>query len=504
MASEWQETALSEVIGFILILAIITAAASLYIVYVVPAQGREAEIRHMEYISGEFTGYKIGIDSLWINDREDVTISRTYDLGTLGGTTQGSFLNLPLFQPYGSSGTMVVNGRGDTIGYEILGAVTEDYPGNYTPGFNPIEGPPRHLYLEFKSTDKSSGDGIRLTPTPGDSDWVVWLNVTPIVTSAQTGPVGTFPILTLTGGNNFEQIQTYIAGPLKTWADSVGSSVYTEHALTITVVKNGNETLSNWIIKRNIDENVYYLVDLLDPAYGLVNDVDYSFTLLRDGNDVAGELTTGTIITNYPVSVGYSSIPGFVIPDHPMGTLEYLSNNYYWIQQIYFYQDGAVFLEQPDDGSVVKVLPAITLTSDQPGKVKVKVTDIQILSSTQSLGGTGSAEVTSFISGITTDETESGIQFARGIPNAQTVIITVNTDSEQSALAWDGAFRRVKSLGSLNGVPDGWSSVDPHSSGSTTSTFRITGNPVNGPDDYDILLDYTRVNMSASLQSVAA
>ncbi|HOP66544.1 MAG TPA: hypothetical protein PLG61_02385, partial [Methanoregulaceae archaeon] len=70
MASEWQETALSEVIGFILILAIITAAASLYIVYVVPAQGREAEIRHMEYISSEFTGYKIGIDSLWINDRE--------------------------------------------------------------------------------------------------------------------------------------------------------------------------------------------------------------------------------------------------------------------------------------------------------------------------------------------------------------------------------------------------------------------------------------------------
>jgi hypothetical protein len=500
MASEWQETALSEVIGFILILAIITAAASLYVVYVVPAQGREAEIRHMEYISGEFTGYKIGLDSLWINNREDVTISRTISLGTLGATTQGSFLNLPLFQPYGSSGTMVVNGRGDTIGYEVVGVIIEDYPGNYTPGFNPIEAPPRHLYLEFKSTDTSSGDGIRLTPDNSDNaDWVVWLNVTHIVTSAQTGPVGTFPTFTGTG---LSQVIAYLqSDALETWANSVGSSVSTEPALTITVIKNGNETLSNWVIKRNIQDNVYYLVDLLDPAYGLGNDVDYSFTLLRDGNDVTGELTTGTIITNYPVSVGYSSIPGFVIPDHPMGTLEYLSNNYYWIQQNYYYQNGAVFLEQPDDGSVVKVLPAITLTSDQPGKVKVHITDIQILSSMQSLGGTGSAEVTSFISGITMDETESGIQYARGIPNAQTVIITVNTDSEQSALAWDGAFRRVKSLGLLNGVPDGWSSVDPHSSGSTTSTFRITG---ASPTGYDILLDYTRVNMSASLQSVAA
>jgi len=491
MASEWQETALSEVIGFILILAIITAAASLYIVYVVPAQGREAEIRHMEYISGEFTGYKIGIDSLWINNRKDVTISRTVSLGTLGATTQGTFLNLPLFQPYGSGGTMVVNGRGDTIGYEVLGAVIEDYPGNYTPDFNPIEGPPRHLYIEVETSDVNTEGSARITPNPDNGDWVVFLNVTQMITSAGSGTINHLPQFS---GQRTNDVIAYLQGDLYTWAQDVeDSTVSSEPVLTISIQKHGNETLTNWVIKRNIQSNAPYLVDLLDPAYGLGEILDYPLEVLP--------VTIGPVTVKFPVSVGYSALPEIEISPHPMGTLEYLSNNYYWIQQIYFYQGGAVFLEQPDDGSVVKVLPAITLTSDQPGKVKVKVTDIQILSSTQSLGGTGSAEVTSFISGITMDETESGIQFARGIPNAQTVIITVNTDSEQSALAWDGAFRRVKSLGLLNGVIDGWSLIDPHSSGSTTSTFRITG---ASPTGYDILLDYTRVNMSASLQSVAA
>jgi len=500
MASEWQETALSEVIGFILILAIITAAASLYVVYVVPAQGREAEIEHMEYIRGEFTDYKIGIDSLWINERVDVTLSRTVSLGTLGGKTEGTFLNLPIFQPYGSSGTMVMNGRADSISYEILGAIVEDYPGNYSPGYNPIESPPRHLYVQFKSTDTGAGEGIQLTPDNGD--WEVLLNVTSIVISAQTGPVGPLPTLTYTssGGNRFDDVEYYIRDVLVPWSEDVDSSLSSEPALTITVIKNGNETLTNWVIKRNIQDNVYYLVDLLDPAYGLGDDVDYSFKLLRNGNDVPGELITDTIITNYPVPVGYSSIPSHIIPDHTMGTLEYLSNNYYWIQQNYYYQNGAVFLEQPDDGSVVKVLPLITLTSDHPGWVTVQVTDIVITSPTQSLGGTGSAEVTSFITYVINGETESGIQFARGIPNAETLVITVNADSEQSALAWDGVFRQAKTIGLQNGVPEGWSSINPHTDGSTTSTFRITG---ANPSGYDVLLDYTRVNMSASLQSVA-
>ncbi|MDD5509163.1 MAG: hypothetical protein PHD25_12700, partial [Bacteroidales bacterium] len=185
-----------------------------------------------------------------------------------------------------------------------------------------------------------------------------------------------------------------------------------------------------------------------------------------------------------------------------MGSLEYRSNNYYWIRQNYYYQDGAVFLEQPDDGSVVKTMPSITFDKDDPSDTLiVRIIDVVITDpiQSQSLGGTGSVEVTSFVSDITNGQIEPEKELATGIPNAKEVVITVDTTDEQSARAWDGAFRQVRTIANTtNGVPTEWSEII---SGTLSSTFRITG---ASPTDYDILLDYTRVNMSASLQSVAA
>ncbi|KQC07143.1 MAG: hypothetical protein APR55_01030 [Methanolinea sp. SDB] len=489
MASEWQETALSEVIGFILILAIITAAASLYIVYVVPAQGREAEIRHMEYISGEFTGYKIGIDSLWINNREDVTISRTFDLGTLGGTTQGSFLNLPLFQPYGSSGTMVVNGRGDTIGYEV-DALVEELGTDETDDFSSsVIEEPRHLYVKLSIDNVDSADGVLLESS--EEDWKVWLNVTRTVRPQPSTTITRLPTVTPEpqgqgqGQVNAKDIENWITETLVKWLEL-------QYDLTITVIKNGDETLSNWVIKRDIS-NGDYTVDLFDEAYGLSGEnLSYPFELTK---------------TEYGIDCVFPRYLIQNIETDPllMGSLEYRSNNYYWIQQNYYYQDGAVFLEQPDDGSVVKTMPSITFDKDDPSDTLiVRIIDVVITDPIQSrsLGGTGSVEVTSFVSDITNGRIEPGTELATGIPNAKNVNITVIADSPQSALAWEGAFRQVRTLGERNGVPEDWS-VAPTRSGNIVS-FRITGNPINGPDDYDILLDYTRVNMSASLQSVAA
>jgi hypothetical protein len=44
------DDALSEVVGFVLLLAVIVVALSLYQVYGVPAAGREAEIAHMNQV----------------------------------------------------------------------------------------------------------------------------------------------------------------------------------------------------------------------------------------------------------------------------------------------------------------------------------------------------------------------------------------------------------------------------------------------------------------------
>lgn len=108
------DDALSEVIGFILIIALITIFLSLWMTYVIPAEGRQQEIEHMNYVRDWFTQYKITADSLWINhdadskDLTSVTISNSLVLGSQGGATQAGGLFIPVMSPTGSTGSIAV------------------------------------------------------------------------------------------------------------------------------------------------------------------------------------------------------------------------------------------------------------------------------------------------------------------------------------------------------------------------------------------------------------
>ena len=110
-----RDDALSEVVGFVLLLALIVVALSLYQVYGVPAAGRENEIAHMNQVKDRFVDYKIALDSLWLNDREGVLISTAFDLGTGAATTAGSALSFPILSPAGSGGTLVVKSGGANL-----------------------------------------------------------------------------------------------------------------------------------------------------------------------------------------------------------------------------------------------------------------------------------------------------------------------------------------------------------------------------------------------------
>jgi hypothetical protein len=116
---------LSEVIGFILILALIITAISIWMTYVVPAQGREMEISHMDYVGQWFLDYKIAVDSLWMNDEIGVTDSTTLTLGSKGGNTQTSGLFLPMMQPIGSGGMLSINSS-DTMTVKVDGTTVLD------------------------------------------------------------------------------------------------------------------------------------------------------------------------------------------------------------------------------------------------------------------------------------------------------------------------------------------------------------------------------------------
>jgi hypothetical protein len=141
MKTPLDDVALSEVIGFVLLLGLVVAALSLYMVYVVPVNGREDEIAQMNRISDQFTDYKFTLDnirtSLQVNNLSPVMTSTSYNLGTGGGNTQAGGLFLILMKPVSSSATISINTTGDTFdidssSYHPDKAALVDFPINIT------------------------------------------------------------------------------------------------------------------------------------------------------------------------------------------------------------------------------------------------------------------------------------------------------------------------------------------------------------------------------------
>ncbi|MDO9036416.1 MAG: hypothetical protein Q7U51_14590 [Methanoregula sp.] len=126
MKNTSDDVAISEVVGFVLLLALVIAALSLYTIYVVPVNGREDEIAQMNYVGEQFTNYKSTLDTLWtsrlINTNgpspvlnvTPVISSAALRLGN-GGNSQLSSLSFPLFKPIASSATISIKTTGDTF-----------------------------------------------------------------------------------------------------------------------------------------------------------------------------------------------------------------------------------------------------------------------------------------------------------------------------------------------------------------------------------------------------
>ncbi|MDO9324724.1 MAG: hypothetical protein Q7T80_07165 [Methanoregula sp.] len=128
------ERALSEVIGFILLLGVLVAAIALWMMYVVPANGREDEITQMNAVKDRFTDYKISLDSLWVNNNQSqVTLSTSFNLGTGGGNTEAGGLFMPLLNPVASSAVLSVKDTGDRM------TINTSHSGNYTINMSMLE-----------------------------------------------------------------------------------------------------------------------------------------------------------------------------------------------------------------------------------------------------------------------------------------------------------------------------------------------------------------------------
>jgi len=327
------ERALSEVVGFVLILGIITAAFSLYLVYGVPAQGRENEILHMNDIKDQFVSYKIGVDSLWTNQQKNIAISTSFPLGTSGQTAQGSNSIIPILQPVASSGTLGINQR--TATPENLTITSNSYiitnssnlisdppiPINTTQTSHTYSNAPTQLLVNLQTTSPYSETNPGRLLISG-TNWSATVSVTPNIAECLNYTVN-------------------MTSPTKETTSTLRDNCNGVD-LTLTVVKNGVTSLDRSVVYSNVSPSKDYSINLFDPAYGLQSSIIYPETITFSVPNMHNlSATTATAI------YAYQQQPAFNY-SVPLGSLAYNAKNNYWISQSYYYQMGGVFLSQTD------------------------------------------------------------------------------------------------------------------------------------------------------------
>jgi len=412
-----KERGLSEIIGFILILAAIVIAFALYATFGIPAVGREGEIAHMNEVRDRFVEYKVNLDALWANRQCGTAIGTSFTLGTGGGATTGSFSILPILSPAKSGGTLALNQRLENI------TITQDsllIVNNPSKSWNEsgqiavttsstaisFNTTPKYFFINVSTPDLSTRRGVHVLPSSG-SAWEAWVNVTPVYTYSRR--------FWVSNGTGAQWAQIYGFG-------EINETRWNRTDITVSTWNDGVQLMQDLVVYRNISVSpTRYIVDLMNPAYGISTKLAETQSLVANRSD---SVINGSFLTNY------SYWPTQTSQTWTMGSLEYRARNEYWLPQTYYYQLGGVFLEQ-NEGNTAKVPPAITLTLTN-GIPVVKVNQI-LLSGSGVVEGSGPVQVTSSVSSITDTPMVSG-------NNTRFLNITFRSQSVNASQMWLQAF----------------------------------------------------------------
>lgn len=98
----------AEVIGFILIIALIVAVAAVWILVYIPSEGNAVETEHARLVTEELADIKYGIDLLWTTEQTDINVSRVLSPSPVEGTALSGLLFLS--PPVGTGTITVSNG----------------------------------------------------------------------------------------------------------------------------------------------------------------------------------------------------------------------------------------------------------------------------------------------------------------------------------------------------------------------------------------------------------
>jgi hypothetical protein len=458
------ERALSEVIGFILILVVVIIAFSIYLTYSVPAQGREKEILHMNEIRDQFVMYKLGVDALWTNSQVRTALSTTFNLGTQGGATQGSYSIIPIMSPVPSTGTLTLNNRQEVLTVQSRSLMQDNVipfrNSTNVPGSLPVNATPNQLIVNI--TDSTPTDLTkRYVQVQGEGqDWLVNVSVTPRTTYYNYS-IGCTP-----GACNYFDGTKY-----------VGTDI------TIDVSKGGVMVLQGYSVYQGILSATNYSVNLLDDAYGLKNYIQYPVTISFTETDPTNRITSYGI-----VNISYEQEQ---VTTHSviLGSLQYYARNNYWIPQTYYYQNGGVFLQQ--DNTTYKLPPTITFFYDNnTGIIGVKIIELPFQQTNAgNIGGSSPAQVRTQVTTI------QNLSYSQTYNNTKWVNLSITTNDSSAAAVWYQYFNDAINV--TAGVPN--KRVNYYSLNSGSQTFLLV-NGTGSSTQYDVHLEGRRANLSATIQ----
>jgi len=494
MISSRNDRALSEVIGFVLILGLIVVVSSLYLAYGVPAQGRENEILHMNEIKDQFVAYKLSLDSLFTNNKVGTTLSNSFNLGTSGGYTQGSFSIIPIMSPVNSGGTISINQRtsspetltissqslilNDSVKYKV------DLPAqvNYTPS---------HVYVNISGIQQSdlNQNGI-FGATANTTAWSAIVNLTPQVSFYQNYYSKTGNCAP-SDSQNGTAIDYLISSTPSTYNCLVPINIYnyTRSDLTITITKGNIVTMQNYAVYEKVAPGTTYAIDLMDDAYGLKSlTVPLHYISLNTGKTLGSVTATGNITYDFSEMNPYSVTP------IPLGSIDYRAQNNYWIPQTYYYQLGGVFLTQSDGNTTYKLPPEITFSYDNqsdPAK-KIVTVNINALTIDQNnvgvVGGNSLVQIKTRLTNITT------FPYAVGSANTKWIRIGIHTTDNQARTMWSNYFNYTATVA---GVPNFVVGL-----AGTESYIRIDGYDSSPTGNYDINVIASNATYSTSVHGI--
>jgi len=451
----YHEHALSEVIGFILILVVVVTAFSIYLTYSIPAQGREKEILHMNEIRDQFVTYKIGVDALWTNSQMGTAMSTTFNLGTQGGATQGIFSFIPIMNPVPSSGTLSLTQRNETLIVASRGLL-----GGGTVSKNTLSG------------------SLTLNATP--TAFSVNISDTIPATCSYTSTDSQKRSVLLQEGQNWS-VNLTVNPKLSNYYYCNSTDI------TIDVNKTGIRTLQGLTVYQNIQSGTNYTVNLLDAAYGLNNYLaarPYPMTVTFTKYDPIGNLR------NYSI-VSFTDEYDHIVTDPALtlGALQYDVVNNYWIPQTYYYQNGGVFLQQ-NDGTSIKLPPTITFSYNATTQIiEIKIIELPFQQTNAgTIGGNSPVQVRTQVTNI------QNLSYSLTYNNTRWINLSIVSSDSRAAAAWISALDTSANI--TAGVPRDYYSKTVSG---TTGHFNISGSD-SSSTRYDIHAEGIRANLSATMQ----